>query len=98
VNPGVYLRPQAEADIDEAAIWYEGQRTGLGQEFLDEVLAIFNALSKNPALYPVVHRRIRRALMRRFPFGIYFLAEADYIVVVAVMHGSRSPRRWQSRS
>ena len=93
----VHLRPEAEADLEDAAAWYEKQRAGLGQDLLDEALAAFDAISGNPALYPVVHRRTRRALMRRFPFGIYYQVEADLVVVIAVMHGSRHPQRWQSR-
>ena len=94
----VHLRPEAEADLEEAATWYEGQVAGLGEEFLNEALAAFDAISENPALYPVVHRCTRRALMRRFPFGIYYRAETNLLVVVAIMHGSRHPRRWQTRT
>jgi plasmid stabilization system protein ParE len=49
-------------------------------------------------MYPSVGRGARRTLIRRFPFGIYYRTEKDGIVVVAVMHGSRSPRRWQRRT
>ena len=89
----VYLRPEAETDIEEAAIWYEEQRQGLGQEFLDDVLSLCETVSENPAIYPVVHRRTRRALIRRFPFGVYFRIEDKQVIVVAVIHGSRHPRR-----
>ena len=70
---GVYVRP--EVDIEEVATWYEKQRQGLGQEFLDEVLSLCERVSENPAMYPLVHRRTRRALIRRFPFGVYFRIE-----------------------
>ena len=93
----VYFRPEAETDIEEAAIWYEKQRPGLGDEFLDEVRSLCNAISENPAIYPVVHRRARRALIRRFPFGVYFRVEDDQVIVFAVIHGSRHPRRWRQR-
>ena len=93
----VYLRPEAETDIEEAAIWYEEQRQGLGQEFLDDVLSLCETISENPAIYPVVHRRTRRALIRRFPFGVYFRIEDKQVIVVAVIHGSRHPRRWRQR-
>jgi plasmid stabilization system protein ParE len=59
------VRPEAEQDIEEAATWYEQQRLGLGHEFLDEVLRVFEKLSEQPALYPEVHRKICRALTRR---------------------------------
>ena len=93
----VYLRPEAETDIEEAAIWYEEQRQGLGQEFLDDVLSLCETISENPAIYPVVHRRTRRSLIRRFPFGVYFRIEDKQVIVVAVIHGSRHPRRWRQR-
>jgi plasmid stabilization system protein ParE len=93
----VRLRRHAEEDLAVATSWYEQQRKGLGHEFLDQGMAVFNAIAKQPLRYPVVHRSTRRALMARFPFAIYFRVEADEIVVVAFMHGSRHPLRWQSR-
>jgi len=98
VSLRAYLRPEAEADIEEAAAWYEKQLEGLGYEFLDEVLSVFETISCNPGMYPVVHRHTRRALIHRFPFGIYYRIEGKMIVVVAVMHGSRHPKRWQKRT
>ena len=94
----VDLRPEAEADIEEAATWYEAQREGLGDEFLNEMLSIFETISENPNLFPIVHRDSHRALIHRFPFGIYYRIEEESIVVVAIMHGSRHPRRWQKRT
>lgn len=94
----VRLRHEAEQDIEEAARWYESQQKGLGQQLLDEVLLIFRSVSEQPTMYPSVGRGARRALVRRFPFGIYYRIEEEAIVVVAVMHGSRSPRRWQKRT
>ena len=94
----IYLRPEAEADVEEAAVWYEKQREGLGGEFLDEVLSVFETISCNPSMYPVVHRHTHRAVIHRFPFGIYYRTEGKMIVVVAVMHGSRHPKRWQKRT
>lgn len=94
----IYLRPEAEADVEEAAVWYEKQREGLGGEFLDEVLSVFETISCNPSMYPVVHRLTHRAVIHRFPFGIYYRTEGKMIVVVAVMHGSRHPKRWQKRT
>ncbi len=94
----VDLRPEAEADIEEAATWYEGQRETLGDEFLDEMLSVFGSISDNPRLFPIVHRDTHRALIHRFPFGIYYRIEEESIVVMAVMHGSRHPRRWQKRT
>ena len=92
------LRPEAELDLAEAALWYEEQGSGLGDQFLDEVLAVFSTIAETPLMYPIVHRSTRRALIHRFPFGVYYRVETTAIVVVAVMHGSRNPRRWKSRT
>lgn len=91
------LRAEAERDLADAALWYEEQCPGLGHQFLDEALAVFSSISKMPLSCQIVRRNTRRALVHRFPFGIYYRVEGDTIVVVAVMHGSRNPRRWKSR-
>ena len=94
----VRLRPEAELDLADAALWYEEQRPGLGHQFLDEALSVLSTISESPLMYPMVHRNTRRALARRFPFGVYFRVEATTVVVVAIMHGSRNPHRWKSRA
>jgi len=94
----VRLRLEAEQDLSDAAIWYEQQLTGLGNQFLDEVQVAFSSISEAPLMYPFVHRNTRRALIHRFPFGIYYRVENTAIVVLAVMHGSRDPRRWKVRT
>jgi plasmid stabilization system protein ParE len=94
----VRLRPEAEQDLADAAAWYEEQRQGLGHEFLDEVLTMLSSIAETPLMYPNVHRNTRRTIIHRFPFSVYFRVEDATIVVVAVMHGSRNPRRWKSRT
>lgn len=93
----VRLRSEAEQDLSDAAVWYEERLTGLGHQFLDEALAAFTSISETPLRYPAIHRNTRRALMHRFPFGVYYRIENDTIVVIALMHGSRDPRRWKIR-
>ena len=94
----VRLRPEAEQDLAETAAWYEEQRQGLGHEFLDEVLTMLSSIAETPLIYPNVHRNTRRAVIHRFPFGVYFRIENATVVVVAIMHGSRNPRRWKNRT
>lgn len=91
------LRAEAELDLADAALWYEAQCPGLGHQLLDEVLTIFSSISEMPLSCQIVHRNTRRALVHRFPFCIYYRVEGNTIVVVAIMHGSRNPRRWKSR-
>lgn len=94
----VVVRPAAAADIDEAFLWYEGQRPGLGHEFLVAAHTLIEVVAQHPLGYPVVRRDTRRALLRRFPYAIYFRTYDEVVVVVACMHGRRDPRRWQVRT
>jgi len=91
------IRPEAEEDISDAYAWYESQRTGLGIEFIGCVEAAFDLIAKNPAIHGIIHGNIRRMLAQRFPYGIFFIAEGSKIVILAVMHVKRHPRRWQNR-
>ncbi len=93
----VRLRPEAEQDLADAAAWYEEQLPGLANRFLDEALNTFSAIAEAPLKYPILHRDTRRTLIHRFPFGVFFRVESTAIMVLAVMHGSRNPRRWKAR-
>ena len=94
----IVVRPAAAADIDEAFLWYEGQRLGLGHEFLAAAQTSIDGVAQHPLRSPVIRRNTRRALLRRFPYAIYFRVYDEVIVVVACMHGRRNPRRWQVRT
>ena len=91
------LRPAAEADIAAAALWYEARASGLGAEFLRLVDVALAEVQRMPERFPVVHEQCRRALLRRFPYGIYFVPTAELISVLARMHARRDPRRWEER-
>lgn len=93
----VRLRPEAEQDLAESSVWYELQRTGLGQEFLDEPLATFSAISDIPNGFAVVYRSVRRALLYRFPFAVFYVLDRDGVIVLGVVHGNRHPRFWMNR-
>lgn len=65
----IELRPAAAKDLEEAAQWYENQRSGLGSEFLDAVRSALNSILENPEQFPVLYRNTRRALVRRLAFA-----------------------------
>lgn len=94
---GLIIRPEAEADLTEAHAWYESQLTGFGAEFLLVVEASLAAIQRNPKQYQVIYRRIRRALTRRFPFGVFFLIRRKTVIVLAILHARRDPHDWQER-
>jgi hypothetical protein len=66
------VQPQSDLDIQAAAVWYEDQQSGLGARFLSELNTVFRRIEDNPQQLPVVKSEVRRALLRHFPYGIYF--------------------------
>ena|SRR5438128_2626449 len=95
--PRLDVRPEAELDALEAASWYDGEREGLGTEFLVALRATFARVEAGPLRFPLVFREFRRAILHRFPFGVFFIVEAERATVVAVTHLHRDPRTWQMR-
>jgi toxin ParE1/3/4 len=93
----VSIRPEAEVDLAEAYQWYEERRAGLGDQFLLSVEAILDAIQRHPESFPVVHKQVRRALLRRFPYAAFYAVGDEEIVVLAFFHASRDPKRWQDR-
>ncbi len=91
------LRPAAAADVEEAYSWYQQQRSGLGEEFLGIVNAALREIADHPLREAVIFRDTRRFLLKRFPYAIFYRVYPNAVVVVACMHGRRSPLRWRQR-
>lgn len=92
----VLFRPEAEAEALESRLWYEARRPGLGDEFGAAVALAVDRIVDHPGAYPRVSAGIRRAVLSRFPYAIYFRVLDDDIVILAV-HGRQHPRRWLAR-
>jgi plasmid stabilization system protein ParE len=88
------LRGRAKADIRRAAKWYERQREGLGRDFVAEVDAALALIEANPEQYEIVHREIRHAILRRFPYGVFYRIRTTKISVFAIMHLKRDDIPW----
>ncbi len=82
---------QAQIDIDVAIGWYENQRTGLGLEFLDCVMTTIKLILENPAIYPRKHKKLRAALIRKFPFTIFYVASEAEVIIYAVFDNRQDP-------
>jgi plasmid stabilization system protein ParE len=93
----LFLRKVARADIAEAFRWYEARSAGLGFEFLRAVRVALAGIERAPEQYPLALDDIRKALLPRFPYVVYFVIHSRGLSVIAVLHGRRDPRRWQSR-
>lgn len=92
------VQPQCDLDIQAAAVWYEDQRSGLGASFLEELDHVFGRIVNNPRQFPRLEDEVQRALLRRFPYGVYFHAGEGNIHVLAVLHLHRHPEMWKSRN
>jgi plasmid stabilization system protein ParE len=91
------LRQEAEVEIFDAALRYEQERPNLGFRFESEVDATIRRTVENPLQFPEVESGIRRALVRIFPYGVFFLLEEPLVLVIAVLHLHRHPDAWKGR-
>ena len=89
--------PQADEDVVAAFEWYERERPGLGDEFLDELEATYARIVDGPLRYRVLRATVRHCMLRRFPYAVYFTIHGEEISVFAVVHSSRDPSEWQRR-
>jgi plasmid stabilization system protein ParE len=89
--------PDVQIDIEDAYAWYEERRPGLGEEFLSCVESCLHTICRSPDLYPKVYEEYRRALVRRFPYAVFYEFHDDKVVVYSVFHTSQNPKKWTSR-
>lgn len=87
----------AEADLQEARDWYEGQRTGLGDEFVEAVGATVGRIQAFPHSHAPAFLDLRAAPVRRFPYLVIYRLDSETVFVVAMFHGARDPGGWQIR-
>lgn len=99
----VDLLPEALTELHAAGLWYEERRTGLRDEFFDEVSAVFTRIGEAPGVYPrwpgteSAQVVVRKAPVRRFPYRIAFETRADHVLVLAVAHAKRRSLYWIGR-
>lgn len=98
VSYSLLVRPEAQADLAESQNWYEEQATGLGLQFVEAVDEVLISITRSPLAYPVIRKVARRALTKRFPYGVFFLVEKDLVVVLAILHQARDPELWARRA
>lgn len=94
--------PDAEAEMLSAALWYEGQRSGLGEEFYYQILATIEAIGRDPERFPVYEASTdtcerHRALVKRFPYVVIYEIFDGSVLIVAIAHISRQAGYWRRR-
>ena len=99
MNRRLIVRPEAEADLTDAAEWYDTHEPDLGLELVSEVHSAISRALKNPESFTCVRRNptVRRVLARRFPYRIFFIVRPDALVVFAMLHAKRHDQVWKQR-
>lgn len=87
----------AERELNDAAQYYEVERSGLGAAFIAEVQRCTEAIVTHPDAAPIIRGQIRRKLCHRFPYGLLYCTVGDELRILAVMHLRRRPSYWAGR-
>jgi plasmid stabilization system protein ParE len=98
VSLPILFRPEAREEFDEAYDWYEGQRPGLGEDFAEQVQRVLDRIVAMPQMHAVVLGEVRKAVVARFPYCVFYREESSCVRVLSVFHSSRDPRIWQGRA
>ena len=86
MNYRLEIRPEALADIEADAEWYETQEVGLAGDFAQTVIEAIDRLQTNPLIYRLRDRRrnVRWLLTNRFPYKVVYQMQDDLVTVFAV--------------
>jgi toxin ParE1/3/4 len=87
----IRISPEAESEIESSTKYYHDQSSGLENLFLDIIKASIEKIQKNPRRYPLIDTYIRRMIVQRIPFNIYYKEYPNEIVVLAIGHQKRKP-------
>ncbi|TMU56684.1 type II toxin-antitoxin system RelE/ParE family toxin [Flagellimonas algicola] len=89
----------AHKDFKSAQNWYASISEELGNRFRQSVQEKVNLIAQNPYQFQKRHKELRMALVKRFPYAIYFITGTDQkrIVILAILHTKRNPKIPTSR-
>jgi plasmid stabilization system protein ParE len=98
MTPRFLFRPAAVDELHEARDWYDAQRVGLGDELGEIVAHMLDVIAAQPDAFPEVMPGVRRAVISRFPYGIFYRRLSDALEVLAIFHHRRDPTIWRRRA
>jgi toxin ParE1/3/4 len=91
------FHPEALIEYSEAVKYYAEQRTEVAQVFINAIEDTVYRIRESPDRYVVIDEDVRKCMTRKFPYGILYTIEQDYILILAIMHCSREPGYWKNR-
>ena len=89
--------PEAEAELINAAKFYEQRVSGLGAEYLDVIDKAIRKIQTDPERWNIKQSQVRNYILDRFPYSIYYRVFSDHIRILAIKHHSRHPDYWRYR-
>ena len=98
MNKRVSIHELAEFELNDAAVFFETKRNGLGRRFLSAFEAALAHIRKHPEASPVIIKDIRRKVLRGFPYSILYSIKSDRIRILAVTNQRRRPFYWHGRT
>ena len=93
----ILIHETAEAEISEAADFYDVEDPGLGNIFIDEVERAIEIIARFPEAATLVRGRVRKKLLVKFPYSLIYSVRSDEIRLLAVAHQRRRPFYWRGR-
>lgn len=93
----VEFHPEAAAELEAVARYYEQRQPGLGERFLAAIDFALTGVIDSPLTWPVLDGDVRRRLARVFPYAVLYSVEPDRIYILAIMHCHQMPGYWRSR-
>jgi plasmid stabilization system protein ParE len=90
----VVFRRRFRNDLAAGYDWYETQRLGLGEEFISAVQSAVRNVESYSEIFAAVHGNVRRVIVPRFPFAIFYVVEPKRVVALRLLHTARDPKLW----
>jgi plasmid stabilization system protein ParE len=94
----ILVAREARVDIAEATSEYRSISAALSTRFREELERVYSGIGEYPQMYPIVYKNFRRALLRKFPYSVFYVVEESFILVVGVVHQSRDESTWKRRA
>ena len=89
---------EAQTDIAEAIAWLRDVSPSLPGRLKIELEKVYASILEHTQMYPLVHKNFRRALLRRFPYSVFYVVESSAVLIVGVVHHSRDDSTWKRRA
>lgn len=94
----IELSDEAEVDIDKSYDFYFQESLKVANTFFKQINLSFENIKHNPESFPIAHKDVRKFVVKKFPFVIYYRITDALILVVAIFHTSRNPEIWNERT